>query len=158
MRPNSSAEAGSAVKSGDGGYAFSTCTDFSDRTQTGNTLRVTFNGLSTGDGTFTVHSTNNAGLDSTDGIYSVTPDPTAPSGGGLTVNGAVATTAGSSSYFTSGTSFTVGTIPYTDIGSGMASEVLALESSTPADAACGGGRRRRGRSARGRSSGCPREE
>ena len=47
----------------------------SGTTQTGNTLRVTFNGLSTGDGTFTVHSTNNAGLDSTDGIYSATPDP-----------------------------------------------------------------------------------
>ena len=41
-------------------------------------LDVTFNGASTGSGSYTVHSTNNAGLDSADATYSVTADSTAP--------------------------------------------------------------------------------
>ena len=53
-------------------------------------------------------------LDSTDATYNVTADSTAPSGGGLTVNGTAATGGGSSSYFTSGGSVALSTTAYTD--------------------------------------------
>ena len=61
-------------------------------------------GASIGSGSHTVHSTNNAGLDSTDAPYTITADSTAPSGGGLTVNGTAGAAAPTSSYFTSGPS------------------------------------------------------
>ena len=112
VEANGSTDAESAVKSGDAGYAFSTVTGFSGTTQTGNTLRVTFNGLSTGDGTFTVTRRTTRSLDSTDGIYSVTPDPTAPSGGGDGQR-CGRDERRRSSYFTSGTSVAVRTIPTT---------------------------------------------
>ena len=94
---------------------------------------MTFNGASNGCGADTVHATNGAGPDSTDATYTVTADTTAPSGGGLTVNGTAATNGGTSSYFTSGASVTLSTTPYSDGGSGLASQVVTVEQATLAN-------------------------
>src|SRR5205807_2121050 len=92
---------------------------------------------SIGGGSYTVHSTNNAGLDSADAAYALTPDSTAPSGGSLTVNGIAASAAGTSSYFTSGASVALGTTPYSDAGSGVASEIVSVQQAGLAGDTCG---------------------
>ena len=82
-------------------------------------------------------ATNGAGTNSTDATYTITPDTTAPSGGGLTVNSTAATGAGSSSYFTSGASVALSTTPYSDGGSGLASQVVTVQQATLANDTCG---------------------
>ena len=68
-----------------------------------------------------MHSTNNAGLDSADANFTVTADSTAPSGGGLTVNGTAAAAVATSSYLNTGTTVTIDSrTDYTDAGSGLA--------------------------------------
>ena len=125
------------AESGVQGYSFSPLGGFAGTSQSGGSLHVTFNGASTGSGAFTVHATNNAGTDSADATYNVTPDSTAPSGGGLTVNGTAATGAGSSSYLTSGGSVALSTTPYSDGGSGMQSEVVTVQQAALANDTCG---------------------
>ncbi|HEX6788597.1 MAG TPA: invasin domain 3-containing protein [Gaiellaceae bacterium] len=129
----SSTDAESGVQS----YTFSPLTGFSSTNQSGAALNATFSGSSTGGGAFTVHATNNAGLDSSDASYNVTADSTAPSGGSLTVNGTAATGAGSSSYLTSGGSVAVATTPYSDGGSGLASQVVTVQQATLSNDSCG---------------------
>jgi|GEM_PF-5873558 len=125
------------AQSGIQGYSFSPLTGFAGTSQSGSSLHVSFDGSSTGGGAFTVHATNNAGLDSTDASYDVTPDSTPPSGGSLTVNGTLASGAGTSSYLTSGSSVSVATTPYTDGGSGMASQAVTVQQATLANDVCG---------------------
>jgi hypothetical protein len=125
------------AESGIRDYTFSPLTGFSGPTQTDNRLDVPFNGSSTGGGSFTVHSTNNAGLDSASATYDVTSDSTAPSGGGLTVNGSTATSGGTSSYLTSGGSVSLSTTPYADGVSGVASQVVTVRQASLANDSCG---------------------
>jgi hypothetical protein len=125
------------AESGVQSYTFSPLAGFASTSQSGGTLDVTFNGASTGNGAFTVHATNNAGLDSSDAHYTVAADSNAPSGGSLTVNGTAATGAGSSSYLTSGGSVAVATSPYSDGGSGLASQVVTVQQATLANDTCG---------------------
>jgi hypothetical protein len=129
--------ASSDAESGVQGYAFSPLTGFASTSQSGGSLSATFNGSSTGNGAFTVHATNNASLDSSDTSYNVTADSTAPSGGSLTVNGTAATSVGTSSYLTSGGSVTVATTPYSDGGSGLASQVVMVQQASLSNDACG---------------------
>ncbi|HEX3224465.1 MAG TPA: invasin domain 3-containing protein [Gaiellaceae bacterium] len=125
------------AESGVQGYTFSPLSGFASTNQSGASLNVTFNGSSSGSGAFTVHATNNAGLDSSDAGYNVTADSTAPSGGSLTVNGTAAMGAGSSSYLTSGGSVAVATTPYSDGGSGLASQVVTVQQATLSNDSCG---------------------
>ena len=124
-------------ESGVQSYTFSPLTGFASTSQTSGSLNVSFNGASTGSGASTIHATNGAGTDSTDATYTITPDTTAPSGGGLTVNSTAATGAGSSSYFTSGGSVALSTTPYSDGGSGMQSEVVTVQQATLTNDTCG---------------------
>ena len=123
-------------ESGVQSYTFSPLSGFASTNQSGGSLSATFNGASTGGGAFTVHATNNAALDSPDATYNVTADSTAPSGGGLTVNGTAATGAGSSSYLTSGGSVAVATTPYSDGGSGLASQVVTVQQASLSNDSC----------------------
>ncbi|MEP6812058.1 MAG: SwmB domain-containing protein, partial [Actinomycetota bacterium] len=111
----------------DGESGIATYTFSGNAAQAGNTLLVTPGG---GTSTETVHSTNRAGLDSLDASYDVKADSTAPAGGSLTVNGGAA-------YLTSGTTVAIATTPYTDGGSGLANEVLTVQSATLAANNCG---------------------
>ncbi len=77
----------------------------------------------------TVTATNTIGLTAT-GIFTVTPDTTAPSGAALTVNGVAASGAGSTSSSTTG-SFAIGArTDYTDGGSGLATSTLTRQTAT----------------------------
>jgi hypothetical protein len=67
-----------------------------------------------------------------------TADTSAPSSGALTVNGAAATAAGSTSQATNSTSFTIGgRTDYTDGGSGLQSSVLTVQSEALSGSTCG---------------------
>ncbi len=125
------------AQSGVQGYTYSPLSGFASTNQAAGSMHVTFNGASTGAGAFTVHATNNAGSNSTDATYTLTPDTTAPGSGGLSVNGTAATGVGSSSYFTSGASVAVSTTPYSDGGSGMQSQVVTVQQAALANDSCG---------------------
>jgi hypothetical protein len=65
-------------------------------------------------------------------------DTTAPSSGALTVNGTVATGAGSTSSLTNSTSFPISSrTDYTDAGSGLRSSVLTVQSESLSGSTCG---------------------
>jgi PKD repeat protein len=85
-----------------------------------------------------VFATNNAGTDSAPTSFNLVADTGAPTGGALTVNGTVASAAGSSSFNTSG-GFTIGTrTDYNaDSGSGLVSSVLTRSSATLTNNVCG---------------------
>ncbi|MDX6485570.1 MAG: large repetitive protein, partial [Gaiellaceae bacterium] len=137
VNANGSTDGESGIKSGNAGYTFSPLTDFAGSSQTGSALAVTFTGSSAGSGSFTAHSTNNAGLDSNNATYNVTADSTAPASGSLTVNSTGASNGGSASYLTSGSSVSIATTPFTDGGSGMQAEVLNVQQATLANDVCG---------------------
>jgi PKD repeat protein len=85
----------------------------------------------------TVFASSNAGANSATATYALILDNTAPTGGALSVNGAAATSTGSTSYNTSG-SFTIGTrTDYSaDTGSGLLSSVLTRATGTLSGGAC----------------------
>ncbi len=84
-------------------------------TQTSDHIAVTFDATTTGPTTNrTVHSTNGAGTDSTTADYTITQDSTAPSGGAISVP----------AFSNTLDSITITTTPYTDAGSGIASNVI----------------------------------
>ncbi|HXY80444.1 MAG TPA: SwmB domain-containing protein, partial [Gaiellaceae bacterium] len=135
---NGSTDAESGIKTGNSGYTFSPLSGNLNGTQTGSQLAVAFDHTSSGSNTYTVHSTDNAGLDSSDANFTVTADSTAPSGGALTVNGTAAAGVATSSYLNSGTTVTIDSrTDYTDAGSGLASSTLTVQSATLANDACG---------------------
>ena len=135
---NGSTDAESGIKSGNSGYTFSPLSGNLNGTQTGSQLAVTFDHTSSGSSAYTVHSTNNAGLDSADANFTVAADSTAPTGGALTVNGTAAAAVATSSYLNTGTSVTIDSrTDYTDAGSGLASSTLTVQSATLANNTCG---------------------
>jgi PKD repeat protein len=87
----------------------------------------------------TVLATSNVGVSSATASFGLVADSSAPTGGALTVNGTVASAAGSTSFNTSG-SFTIGTrTNYSaDTGSGLASSVLTLAAGTLSNGVCSG--------------------
>ena len=138
VNANGSTDAESGLKSGNAGYTFSPLAGNLNGTQTVNQLAVTFDGTSSGSNAYTVHSTDNASLDSTDATYTVTADSAVPTGGALTVNGTAAAASPTSSYFTSGTTVTIDSrTDYTDAGSGLASSTLTVQSAPFAANVCG---------------------
>src|SRR5207248_10918097 len=83
---------------------------------------------------YTVNSTNNAGIASTDASFNVTADSAPPINGAESVNGTAATAGGSSSYLTTGTTISIGSrTDYTDPSSGIASSTLTMQSATLAN-------------------------
>ena len=97
---------------------------------------------STASGNLSVTATDGAGLtssgsDSTN-PFTMVADSTPPSGGAFTANGTAASSGGSSSYLTSGTTLTINSrTDYTDSGSGLASSTLTIESAPLSGNACG---------------------
>ena len=67
------------IKSGNAGYSFSSLGGFLATAQTGNHVDVTFDGSSSGGGTFSVAANNNAGIASAPTSFNVVKDATAPS-------------------------------------------------------------------------------
>ncbi|HVS86108.1 MAG TPA: SwmB domain-containing protein [Gaiellaceae bacterium] len=124
-----SADGSTDPETGIASYAFSgPSTGFvGTPSQNGNQLTVDFDHTSTGSGTFDVHSTNGASVDSPDASFTLTPDSTAPTGGALTVNGVAAdgSAGGTTSWLDSGTQIAIGArTDFTDGGSGLASSTL----------------------------------
>ncbi len=138
VNANGSTDLESGLKPGNSGYTFSPLAGNLNATQTGNQLAVTFDGTSSGSNGYTVHSTNNAGLDSADATYTVTADTTAPAGGALSVNGTPAAAVATSSYLNTGTTVTIDSrSDYTDTGSGLAGSTLTVQTATLANDTCG---------------------
>jgi hypothetical protein len=86
---------------------------------------------------YTITGKDVAGNSTTTSLTFVS-DTTSPSSGALTVNGTAATTPGSTSTATNSTSFTIGArTDYTDVGSGLKSSVLTVQSESLSGSTCG---------------------
>jgi uncharacterized repeat protein (TIGR02059 family) len=95
------------------GYTFSPLAGFASTTQTGNALNVTFDGSSSGGGSYSGIATNNAGLDSAPAAFTVTADTTAPTGGLLSI-----------APYSSSLTISIGEADFGDAGSGIAGNAL----------------------------------
>ena len=132
------------IKPGNAGYTFSSlaANNFTG-TQTAGQEAYTFGGTATPPGVApTVFSTNNAGVNSSNATYNVVEDTTAPTGGAFHANGTAATTGGSSSYLTSGTTLTINSrTDYSETQSasqsGLAGSVLTIQAATLSNNTCG---------------------
>ena len=112
------------IKSGNAGYSFSSLGGFLSTAQTGNHVDVTFDGSSSGGGTFSVAANNNAGIASAPTSFDVVKDATAPVNGMLSINP-----------YSGSHSFPVTEQLFSDADSGIASNVLTR---SDAQAASGG--------------------
>jgi hypothetical protein len=75
------------IAPGAAGYTFSALGGFPSTTQSGNHVDVTFDGASTGNGSYTVVANNNAGVSSTPATsFTIAKDAGAPTGGLLSIN------------------------------------------------------------------------
>ena len=90
--------------------------------------------------TGSVTAQNNAGLSSSGTSFTAQIDSTAPTGGALTINGQSATSGGTSSYLTSGTTLpiTTRTDYNADTGSGFLSSTLTMATGTLSGNTCSG--------------------
>ncbi|MES1248353.1 MAG: invasin domain 3-containing protein, partial [Actinomycetota bacterium] len=123
------------AESGIGTYTYSSLLG---GTQTAGRLDTTFGAGGIGSGSYTVHATNRAGLDSGDAHFSVNADSTPPVNGALKVNGTDAAAIASSSYLTTGPSVSIDSrVDYTDADSGLQSSTLTVESATLSHDSCG---------------------
>ena len=86
VNANGASDPETGIQAGNAGYTFSSLGGFLSTAQTGNQVAVTFDGTSSGTGTFTVAANNNAAVASTPTSFDVTKDDTAPTGGGLSIN------------------------------------------------------------------------
>ena len=108
-------------------------------TTTSTTASVTYTLTSsaTVSGTQSVSATNGAGTVASGLSFVLTPETAVPTGGALTVNGAAATSIGTTSS-SAVTTFTIGTrTDYTDSGAGLASSILKVQSATYNNNTCG---------------------
>ena len=108
-------------------------------TTTSTTASVTYTLTSsaTVSGTQSVSATNGAGTVASGLSFVLTPETAVPTGGALTVNGAAATSIGTTSS-SAITTFTIGTrTDYTDSGAGLASSILKVQSATYNNNTCG---------------------
>jgi PKD repeat protein len=126
-------------ESGIAGYTFSSLSanGFSAE-QTAGKVIYTFGATATQPAAApTLYATSNAGANSANATYSLIADTSGPTGGALTVNGTAATTAGATSYNTSG-SFAIGTRTdfSADGGSGFLASVLTRASGTLSAGSC----------------------
>jgi hypothetical protein len=95
------------------GYTFSPLAGFTSTSQTGNALHVTFDGSSSGGGSFSGVATNNAGVDSAPAPFTVTADTTAPAGGLLSI-----------APYSGSLAISIGEADFGDAGSGIAGNAL----------------------------------
>jgi hypothetical protein len=116
------------IESGNAGYTFSPLAGFTSTAQTGNTFAVTFDSSSTGGGSYSAVSTNNAGVDSSPAAFSVTSDTTDPTGGLLSI-----------APYSSSLTVAIGEADFTDAQSGIAGNVLTRSNPlSPSAGSCPG--------------------
>jgi PKD repeat protein len=131
--------ASSDPETGVAAYVFSSlATNNFTQTQNGAQEAYTFGATATQPASApTVLATSNVGVSSAAASFGLVADSSAPTGGALSVNGTVASAAGSTSFNTSG-SFAIGTrTDYNaDGGSGVSSSVLTRAAGTLANGVC----------------------
>ncbi len=127
-------------QTGIAGYTFSSLSSYGfTGSQNGGQMAYSFGASATQPPSGpTVVAASNAGSVSASANYALIADSTGPTGGALTVNGVAGTSAGSTSYNTSG-SVTIGTrTDYNaDTGSGLLSSVLTRATATLTSGTCG---------------------
>src|SRR5262249_40140440 len=109
VNANGASDPETGITAGNAGYTFASMPGFLSTVQTGNRVAVTFDGSSTGTGTFSVAATNNAGVSSTSASFSVVKDAVAPVNGLLSINP-----------YAGGYSVAIAETPFTDADSGIA--------------------------------------
>jgi Bacterial Ig domain len=140
----SSSDPETGIKSGNSGYTVSSLSANNfNGSQTAGQTAYTFGSSATQPGSApTVFSTNNANVNSATATYNLVSDTTAPSGGALSANGIAASSGGSSSYLTSGTTLTINSrTDYAEAQSasqsGLFGSVLTIRSATLTNNTCG---------------------
>ena len=83
---NGASDPETGIRAGNAGYTFSSLGGFLSQPRPGNHVDVTFDGTSSGGGTFSVAANNNAGVASSPTSFNVVKDATAPVNGLLSIN------------------------------------------------------------------------